>query len=291
MMLDKMHHWIDSQGGNKREILNRLTADNVKAGKNRRIGDTSGATGHAHNAMLPEGGLQQVLAQHNVHVVCLPSTAMNMELITLQPGNQILNAGQDLLSGKKVSCETLCGERQLTFTSHGIRTSVPAVNTLGVISTTLDQRTFHPVSSRSSNKTSHPTNQNHHNTTSSLHTINSQRTTSQPTRTSSSTAINIPKNLSINKTSTRLLLHRDTVAITTDLLPVNMELPHRHLSSSSSSLGMGKIKDIRVGHLRLHLRDGDHHRHSSSMEMGSRDRGMDLADGDDMGSSYVDQLF
>jgi len=69
LMLDKMHHWIDTQGRDKHEILQRLTSDSVKAGKNKRIGDNSTSTGHVHNAMLPEGGLQQVLAQHNVHVV------------------------------------------------------------------------------------------------------------------------------------------------------------------------------------------------------------------------------
>jgi hypothetical protein len=69
MMLDKMRHWIDTQGRDKHEVLQRLTSDNVKAGKNKRIGDNSASTGHVHNSMLPEGGLQQVLAQHNVHVV------------------------------------------------------------------------------------------------------------------------------------------------------------------------------------------------------------------------------
>ncbi|WVF72344.1 hypothetical protein IAT40_007158 [Kwoniella sp. CBS 6097] len=85
MMLDKMKAWIDGQGSHKNEILNRLTADNVKQGKNKRIGDNSQSTGHVHNQMLPEGGLQQVVASHNIHV----------------PGAQLLNAGQDLMSGKK----------------------------------------------------------------------------------------------------------------------------------------------------------------------------------------------
>ena len=67
-MLDKMRAWIDSRGNDKQEILNRLTSDHVKSGNNKRIGDTS-ESGHVHNAMLPEGGLQQVFAQHNVHVV------------------------------------------------------------------------------------------------------------------------------------------------------------------------------------------------------------------------------
>ncbi|ORX39730.1 putative heterokaryon incompatibility protein HET-C [Kockovaella imperatae] len=85
MMLDKMKHWFQSTGRDQHEILNRLTSENVRAGKNKRIGDNSTDTGHVHNSMLPEGGLQQVLAQHNVHI----------------PGAQILNAGQDLLGGKK----------------------------------------------------------------------------------------------------------------------------------------------------------------------------------------------
>ncbi|KAK8869938.1 hypothetical protein IAR55_000506 [Kwoniella newhampshirensis] len=84
MMLDKMRAWVDGTGRDKQELLNRLTSDSVKAGKNKRIGDTSGS-GHVHNQMLPEGGLQQVLAQQNIHV----------------PGAQVLNAGQDLLSGKR----------------------------------------------------------------------------------------------------------------------------------------------------------------------------------------------
>ncbi|RSH91209.1 hypothetical protein EHS25_009508 [Saitozyma podzolica] len=83
MMMEKMQHWI-STVNNRGEILRRLTADSVKSGGNKRIGDESAATGHVHNSMLPDGGLQQVLAQHNVHV----------------PGAQALNAGQDLLSGK-----------------------------------------------------------------------------------------------------------------------------------------------------------------------------------------------
>jgi hypothetical protein len=69
MMLDKMHAWFNATGSDRGEILNRLSAENVKAGKNKRIGDDSTSTGHVHNSLLPEGGLQQVLAQHNVHVV------------------------------------------------------------------------------------------------------------------------------------------------------------------------------------------------------------------------------
>ncbi|KIR24943.1 heterokaryon incompatibility protein HET-C [Cryptococcus deuterogattii LA55] len=83
-MLDKMREWINGTGSDKNEILHRLTADMVKQGKNRRIGDTSATTGHVHNQLLPEGGLQQVIAQQNVHV----------------PGASVLNAGQDLMSGK-----------------------------------------------------------------------------------------------------------------------------------------------------------------------------------------------
>ncbi|RSH77731.1 uncharacterized protein EHS24_002789 [Apiotrichum porosum] len=83
LMLEHMRKWLDSQGKDRNEILNRLTSDNVKAGKNRRIGDTS-PEGHVHNSMLPEGGLQEVFQQHNVHV----------------PGSQVLNAGQDILGGK-----------------------------------------------------------------------------------------------------------------------------------------------------------------------------------------------
>jgi hypothetical protein len=67
MMMEKMQHWI-STVNNRGEILRRLTADSVKSGGNKRIGDESAATGHVHS-MLPDGGLQQVLAQHNVHVV------------------------------------------------------------------------------------------------------------------------------------------------------------------------------------------------------------------------------
>ena len=72
MMLDKMKQWFNSTGRDRNEILNRLTSESVKAGKNKRIGDTSGNTGHVHNSMLPEGGLQQVLSQHKIHVVSCP---------------------------------------------------------------------------------------------------------------------------------------------------------------------------------------------------------------------------
>ena len=68
MMLGRVKSWIDSTGRDKQELLRRLSSDSVKNHKNKRIGDTS-SDAHVHNAMLPEGGLQQVLAQHNVHVV------------------------------------------------------------------------------------------------------------------------------------------------------------------------------------------------------------------------------
>ncbi len=69
MMLGKMRERIDSRDHDKQEILIRLTSQNVKIGNNKWIGDNSLATGHVHNTLLPDGGLQQVLAQHNMHVV------------------------------------------------------------------------------------------------------------------------------------------------------------------------------------------------------------------------------
>jgi len=69
-MIEVVKTWFNEQGNNKNEIINRLSSENVKAGKNRRLGDNSASTGHVHNQMLPEGGLQQVLAQHQIHVVC-----------------------------------------------------------------------------------------------------------------------------------------------------------------------------------------------------------------------------
>ncbi|KAK4689945.1 hypothetical protein P7C73_g156, partial [Tremellales sp. Uapishka_1] len=83
-MMNKMRQWIDTRGQHKQETINRLTSESVRAGKNRRIGDQSQDHGHVHNALLPQGGLQQVLQQHNVHV----------------PGAPVLNAGQDLIGGK-----------------------------------------------------------------------------------------------------------------------------------------------------------------------------------------------
>jgi hypothetical protein len=101
MMLDVVRKWIDGTGRDKQEILNRLTADSVKQHKNKRIGDNSPDEGHVHNSLLPEGGLQQVLQQHNVHVVRDLDFGSLARLI-IQPGAGILNAGQDLMSGKKV---------------------------------------------------------------------------------------------------------------------------------------------------------------------------------------------
>ena len=69
MMLDKMRAWFQGLGGDESEILRRLNSDSVKNGRNRRIGDHSQTTGHVHNSMLPDGGLQHVLSQQNVHVV------------------------------------------------------------------------------------------------------------------------------------------------------------------------------------------------------------------------------
>ncbi|ORY22766.1 putative heterokaryon incompatibility protein HET-C [Naematelia encephala] len=84
MMLDKMHQWFNGLGHDKAEVIRRLNSDNVKANQNKRLGAKTQGQGHVHNTMLPDGGLQQALAQHNVHV----------------PGAQVLNAGQDLMSGK-----------------------------------------------------------------------------------------------------------------------------------------------------------------------------------------------
>ena len=66
--MDKARQWIEGTGHNRQEVLNRLTSSSVREGKNKRLGDHSASTGHVHNALLPEGGLQQVLAQHNTHV-------------------------------------------------------------------------------------------------------------------------------------------------------------------------------------------------------------------------------
>lgn len=73
-MLDKLRNWLDGTGRDRAEILRRLTSDAVRGHKNKRIGDTSESTGHVHNAMLPQGGLQQVVASHNIHVVSHPAT-------------------------------------------------------------------------------------------------------------------------------------------------------------------------------------------------------------------------
>jgi hypothetical protein len=70
-MINVVKTWFNELGNNKNEIIQRLSSENVKAGKNKRIGDNTASTGHVHNSMLPEGGLQQVLAQHQIHVVCV----------------------------------------------------------------------------------------------------------------------------------------------------------------------------------------------------------------------------
>jgi hypothetical protein len=70
-MLNKLREWIDHQGNKKQAVLDRLTSQAVREHRNKRLGDNSTDGGHVHNAMLPQGGLQQVLAQHQVHVVGL----------------------------------------------------------------------------------------------------------------------------------------------------------------------------------------------------------------------------
>lgn len=69
MMLDKMRAWFDNCGRDKQEILNRLTSDSVKAHRNKRLGDNSDSGGGEHNHGSLGGGLQGVLASHNVSVV------------------------------------------------------------------------------------------------------------------------------------------------------------------------------------------------------------------------------
>lgn len=107
MMMDGMRKWIDSTGSHRNEIIGRLTSDAVRGHRNKRLGDHSQSSGHVHNDMLPEGGLQGALAAHKISVVgpCFSAVMMGVEtekLIT-QPGAGILNAGQDLMSGKMVS--------------------------------------------------------------------------------------------------------------------------------------------------------------------------------------------
>ncbi|CAK9782756.1 Het-C-domain-containing protein [Cutaneotrichosporon oleaginosum] len=68
IMLDHMHKWWQGQGKDQQASLQRLTAQAVREGRNKRIGDDSVSTGHVHNQMLPEGGLQQVIAQHNIQI-------------------------------------------------------------------------------------------------------------------------------------------------------------------------------------------------------------------------------
>lgn len=127
-MLDKMRAWLDSTGNNRGELLRRLTSDAVRHHKNVRIGDTSASTGHVHNALLPEGGLQQVVAQHNIHVVSLIEHMRSA--LTAKPGAQVLNAGQDLMSGKMVGCVRWKRDEMLTI-SLGSKVSVLAALTRG----------------------------------------------------------------------------------------------------------------------------------------------------------------
>ncbi|WOO81062.1 uncharacterized protein LOC62_03G004590 [Vanrija pseudolonga] len=83
-MFNHMGKWLNELGGNKNQAIDRLTADSVKGGKNKRIGDNSTDTAHVHNPLLPDGGLQAVIAAQGGHM----------------PGASYLNAGQDLASGK-----------------------------------------------------------------------------------------------------------------------------------------------------------------------------------------------
>lgn len=66
-----MRAWFDGCGRDKQEILNRLTSDSVKAHRNKRLGDNSDSGGGEHNHGSLSGGLQGVLAQHNVSVVSI----------------------------------------------------------------------------------------------------------------------------------------------------------------------------------------------------------------------------
>lgn len=68
-MLEHMRKWWQEQGKDQRASLERLTSAAVREGKNKRIGDNSVSTGHVHNQLLPEGGLQEVIAQHNIGIV------------------------------------------------------------------------------------------------------------------------------------------------------------------------------------------------------------------------------
>ena len=99
-MLDKMRAWIDSRGYDKQEVMSRLSSNSVKIGNNKRIRDQSPTTEHLHNSMLSDVGLQQLLAQHDFHIVSIHSITHAARLMTRQPGAQVLNSGQDLLSGK-----------------------------------------------------------------------------------------------------------------------------------------------------------------------------------------------
>ncbi|GMK57922.1 hypothetical protein CspeluHIS016_0407560 [Cutaneotrichosporon spelunceum] len=66
LMLDHMHKWWQEQGKDQQASLERLSSQAVREGRNKRIGDNSVSTGHVHNQLLPDGGLQQVIAQHNM---------------------------------------------------------------------------------------------------------------------------------------------------------------------------------------------------------------------------------
>lgn len=103
-MFEHMRNWIDQTGRDKNEIINRLGSDNVRNGKNKRIGDTSTDTGHVHAAGLPDGGLQAVLAQHNVHVV---SQNTPFELTTARCQSPERGPGPCGRQNGKYSCEGL----------------------------------------------------------------------------------------------------------------------------------------------------------------------------------------
>jgi hypothetical protein len=87
-MLDKMRAWFDGCGRDKQEILNRLTADAVRGHRNKRLGDNTQAGGGEHNHGSLGGGLQGVLASHNVSVVSLPSISYAL-MLTQQARRQL----------------------------------------------------------------------------------------------------------------------------------------------------------------------------------------------------------
>ncbi len=67
-MQERLRQWLDAQGSKQHEVISRLTEQAVKNHNNKRLGDTSSSTDHSHGS-LPDGGLQGVLAQQNIHVV------------------------------------------------------------------------------------------------------------------------------------------------------------------------------------------------------------------------------